>query len=331
MNIGINGFGRIGRQVGRIALLCPSINSIHVNDLADIHTLSHLFKYDSIHGKLALAFTAKQNELLFENGKKIIFSAEDHPSKIPWKKTKTTTVIESTGKFLTYNEAKKHLDAGAKKVILSAPAKSDEIPSIVYGVNDSMLTGKELIISNASCTTNNAATLLFVLDKIMTIESCYISTIHSYTSDQRIHDSPHRDLRRSRAAGVSIVPTSTGAANAIGKIFPSLSGKIEGGSFRVPIPNGSITEITLISKEQKSVNEINSAMKEAANGVLKTILGFTEEPLVSADIIGMKESCLIDLKLTCVVGKMIKVVGWYDNEVGYSNRLIDLALKVNFK
>ncbi len=331
MNIGINGFGRIGRQTARIAITCPSIDSIHVNDLSDIETLSHLFKYDSIHGKFPIKFTLKGNELHFENGKKISFSNEKEPINIPWKKEGISTVIECTGIFLTYDGAKKHLDAGAKKVILSAPAKSDNIPSIVYGVNDFKLTGKELIISNASCTTNNAAALLFILDKLLTIESCYISTIHSYTSDQKIHDSPHRDLRRARAAAMSIVPTSTGAAKAIGKIIPSLSGKIQGGSFRVPIPNGSISEITLVCKENKSVEEINAAIKNASNSVLKNILGYTEEPLVSSDIIGLKDSCLFDSSLTRVIGKMIKVVGWYDNEVGYSCRLIDLTLKTHSK
>ena len=329
MNLGINGFGRIGRSAARIALLNPKIKNIHVNDLGDIQTLSHLFKYDSIHNKLPLKFSVKEKMLLFENEKTIFFSSKKDPETIPWMDTKTDIVLECTGKFLTYSDSKKHLLAGCKKVILSAPSKSENIPNIVFGINDNLLKEEDKIISNASCTTNNAASMLWVLKKITPIESASITTIHSYTSDQKIHDSPHKDLRRARSAGVSIIPTTTGAAKTIGDILPSLKGKIKGSSFRVPVANGSITEITIMGNKEISKADINNAMKEAAKTELKNILSYTEEPLVSSDIIGLKESCLCDGNLTQVNKGLIKVVGWYDNEIGYSNRLIDLAMKIN--
>ena len=329
MNLGINGFGRIGRSVARLALVKPEIKNIHVNDLADIQTLSHLLKYDSIHNKLPLKFSIKEGKLLFENKKTIFFTQKKDPKTIPWMKTKTDVVLECTGKFLTYSDAEKHLLAGCKKVVLSAPSKSDNIPNIVFGINDHLLSGDEKIISNASCTTNNAAAMLWVLKKLTPIESVFITTIHSYTSDQKIHDSPHKDLRRARSAALSIIPTTTGAAKTIGTVFPSLIGKIRGSSFRVPVANGSITEITIIGKKGVSKTDINAAMKKAAKSELKNILSYTEEPLVSSDIIGLEESCLCDGNLTEVNKGLIKVVGWYDNEAGYSNRLIDLALKIN--
>jgi len=265
---------------------------------------------------------------VFENGKKIEFYSAASPEQILWVNNQVDFVIESTGKFLTTEEASKHVEAGVRKVIISAPATSPEIPTIVMGINDSLLNGEEKIISNASCTTNNAAPMLQVMKELCTIEGCYISTVHSYTSDQRLHDAPHKDLRRARAAGQSIVPTSTGAAKAITKIFPELHGITGGGSVRVPVADGSLTEITLVAPEKITIEQINAAMKQAAETSLRGILTYTEDPIVSVDIIGNPSSCLFDAGLTSVVGSMIKIVGWYDNEAGYSNRLLDLAVRL---
>jgi len=328
VRIGINGFGRIGRYVTRMALERTNIEVVAVNDLADIHTLAHLFKYDSIHRGLKHTFTVEGNSFVFENGKKIEFYSAASPEQIAWTYNQVDYVIESTGRFLTTEDASRHLTGGARKVIISAPANSPEIPTIVMGINDSLLTGEEKIISNASCTTNNAAPMLQVMKELCTIEGCYISTVHSYTSDQRLHDSPHKDLRRARAAGQSIVPTSTGAAKAITKIFPELHGITGGGSVRVPVADGSLTEITLVAPEKITIEQINAAMKQAAETSLKGILAYTEDPIVSVDIIGNPSSCLFDAGLTSVVGSMIKIVGWYDNEAGYSNRLLDLAVRL---
>ena len=329
VRIGINGFGRIGRYVTRMALERTNIEVVAVNDLADIHTLAHLFKYDSIHRGLKHTFTVEGNSFVFENGKKIEFYSAASPEQIAWTYNQVDYVIESTGRFLTSEDASRHLTGGARKVIISAPANSPEIPTIVMGINDSLLTGDEKIISNASCTTNNAAPMLQVMKSLCTIEGCYISTVHSYTSDQRLHDAPHKDLRRARAAGQSIVPTSTGAAKAITKIFPELHGITGGGSVRVPVADGSLTEITLVAPEKITIEQINAAMKQAAETSLRGILTYTEDPIVSVDIIGNPSSCLFDAGLTSVVGSMIKIVGWYDNEAGYSNRLLDLAVRLN--
>jgi glyceraldehyde 3-phosphate dehydrogenase len=328
VRIGINGFGRIGRYVTRMALERNDIDVVAVNDLADIHTLAHLFKYDSIHRGLKHTFTVEGNSFVFENGKKIEFYSAASPEQIAWAYNQVDYVIESTGRFLTTEDASRHLNGGARKVIISAPANSAEIPTVVMGVNDNLLTGNEKIISNASCTTNNAAPMLQVMKELCTIEGCYISTVHSYTSDQRLHDAPHKDLRRARAAAQSIVPTSTGAAKAITKIFPELHGVTGGGSVRVPVADGSLTEITLVVPEKITIEQINAAMKQAAETSLKGILAYTEDPIVSVDIIGHPASCLFDAGLTSVVGSMIKIVGWYDNEAGYSNRLLDLAVRL---
>ncbi len=328
VRIGINGFGRIGRYVTRMALERNDIDVVAVNDLADIHTLAHLFKYDSIHRGLKHTFTVEGNSFVFENGKKIEFYSAASPEQIAWAYNQVDYVIESTGRFLTTEDASRHLTGGARKVIISAPANSAEIPTVVMGVNDNLLTGNEKIISNASCTTNNAAPMLQVMKELCTIEGCYISTVHSYTSDQRLHDAPHKDLRRARAAAQSIVPTSTGAAKAITKIFPELHGVTGGGSVRVPVADGSLTEITLVAPEKITIEQINAAMKLAAETSLKGILAYTEDPIVSVDIIGHPASCLFDAGLTSVVGSMIKIVGWYDNEAGYSNRLLDLAVRL---
>ena len=327
--IGINGFGRIGRCFTRIALNDNSIEIALINDLADISTLAHLLKYDSIHGTLNISFTIEGNTLHFENGKKIIFTQEKDPSQIPWGNSSVETVIDCTGAFLTRNSASKHIRDSVKRVILSAPANDTDIPTVVMGVNEKEINLSDTIFSNASCTTNNAAPMIKVLKELVNIDVAYISTVHSYTSDQRLHDSPHKDLRRARAAANSIIPTSTGAAKAITKIFPDLDGKITGGSVRVPVLDGSMTEMTIITKDEITVEQINTAMKNAALGSMKGILGYTEDPIVSVDVIGSPYSCLFDSELTLVFNNLIKVVGWYDNEAGYSHRLIDFVRKFN--
>lgn len=326
-NIGVNGFGRIGRYFTRLMLHREDMKVSLVNDLADISILAHLFKYDSVHGVESLAFEVVGNRMIFENGKEIVFTQEKDPANIPWAVHGVSIVLESTGMFRSQEKASLHLNGGAKKVIISAPAE-DDVKTIVLGVNDSELVEEDVVVSNASCTTNNAAPLVKVLRDFLEIESAYITTVHSYTSDQRLHDSPHTDLRRARAANLSIIPTSTGAAKALTRIFPDLAGKIGGCGIRVPVPNGSMTDLTLIVKNAPSIEQINIAMKNAAEGELKGILGYTEDPIVSVDIIGNSNSCLFDAQLTSVIGKMVKVVGWYDNEAGYSNRLVELAAKM---
>jgi glyceraldehyde 3-phosphate dehydrogenase len=326
--IGVNGFGRIGRYFTRLSLDSNEVNVAVINDVSDIKTLAHLLKYDSVHRGLKHEFKIEGNALVFENGKKIIFLQERNPALIPWEEHNVDTVLESTGLFLTTEEASKHLIGGAKKVVISAPANSEDIKTIVLGVNDAILENTDVIISNASCTTNNVAPMVMVMRELCEIESAYITTIHSYTSDQRLHDAPHKDLRRARAAAESIVPTSTGAAKAITKIFPELEGKIGGCGVRVPVPDGSFTDLTLVVRNPPTIEAINAAMKIASETYLKGILDYTEDPIVSVDVIGNPNSCLFDSELTSVVNNMIKIVGWYDNEAGYSNRLIDLVQKV---
>jgi len=327
-NVGINGFGRIGRYFTRLALLDDSINLAMVNDPADTKTLMHLLKYDSVHRIFPMEFTINGDEVTFENGKKIIFSHERNPELITWGLNNVEIVIESSGLFLTRELASKHLIGGAKKVVISAPASDADIKAVVLGVNEEVLTENDSIISNASCTTNNVVPMISVLRSLFQIEYAYISTVHSYTSDQRLHDAPHKDLRRARAAAVSIVPTSTGAAKAVIKIYPEYKGKMTGGSVRVPVSDGSMTELTLFTEDPITVEEINAAMKNASETYLKGILGYTEDPIVSVDIIGSPLSCLFDSELTIVLGKLVKISSWYDNESGYSNRLIDLVKKL---
>jgi glyceraldehyde 3-phosphate dehydrogenase len=322
--VGVNGFGRIGRCFTRLALMEPTIDVALVNDVADITTLAHLLKYDSVHGGLNLSFVIEGNSLLFSNGKKISFVNEKNPEDINWSAHNVNYVLESTGHFLSKKDATKHLKSGVKKVILSAPPSDNEIKSIVLGVNEDQLRAEDLIISNASCTTNNVAPMIKVLMELFPIDVAYISTIHSYTSDQRLHDSPHKDLRRARAAAMSIIPTSTGAAKAITQIFPELNGKITGSSVRVPVCDGSMTELTLVTSKKVTVEEINDAMKKACEGELNGIMTYTEDPIVSVDVLGNPTSCVFDSGLTVVFNNMVKVVGWYDNEMGYSSRLIDL-------
>jgi glyceraldehyde 3-phosphate dehydrogenase len=323
IRVAINGFGRIGRMTLRVLLERPGVEVVAVNDLADTATLRHLFQYDSVHGKFAGKVEHKENALLID-GKEIRFFQERSPENLPWKDLNIDIALESTGKFRDSESAAKHLKAGAKKVIISAPAKDPEIKTLVLGVNEEIMDGSEEIISNASCTTNSLAPLVKILDRLCGIESGYITTVHSYTGDQRLHDAPHSDLRRARAAAVSIVPTTTGAAKAITKIFPHLEGHLGGAGIRVPVPDGSLTDFTCVVKNTKTAEEINAAFKEAAAGELKGILEYTEDPIVSVDIVGNSHSCIFDAQLTSVMGNMVKVVGWYDNEIGYSNRLADL-------
>jgi glyceraldehyde 3-phosphate dehydrogenase len=324
--VGVNGFGRIGRYFTRLSLTNPNLNVAVVNDLSDIKTLAHLLKYDSIHGGVGLKFEIQENAILFENGKKIIFIQEKDPSLIQWEKYNIEYVLESTGLFLTQEKARKHFDLNPnlKKVILSAPANDDDTKTVVLGVNENLLEDSDKIISNASCTTNSAAPMIEVIRKLTHIESAYITTIHSFTTDQRLHDSPHKDLRRARAASMSIVPTSTGAAKALTKIYPELENHFGGCGMRVPVPDGSLTDLTLIVDNPPTVEEINAAFKDASNTYLKGILSYTEDPIVSVDIIGNSSSVIFDSDLTSVIGNMVKLVGWYDNEAGYSNRLINL-------
>lgn len=326
IRVAINGFGRIGRVYFRNAINNPSIHVVAINDVTDTQTLAHLLKYDSVHRAFPGEVKVEGNDLVV-NGKKIkVVSAKD-PSQLPWKENNIDIVIESTGHFLDTESAKKHLAAGAKKVILSAPAKDDSIKTLVLGVNDALLNKEDVIVSNASCTTNCAAPMLKVLEQFG-IEEAYITTVHSYTNDQRIHDAPHKDLRRARAAAMSIIPTSTGAAKAITKIFPELEGKIGGCGMRVPVPDGSLTDITCVLTKIPTPEEINAAFKKAAETDLKGILEYTEDPIVSVDVVGNPHSVLFDSEFTSVVGNLVKVIGWYDNEWGYSNRLVDLTIKM---
>jgi glyceraldehyde 3-phosphate dehydrogenase len=328
IKIGINGFGRIGRTLFRILLHHPKIEVVAVNDLANTKTLSHLLKYDSIHGILNEEINFSEDELTVA-GTKIRFSSEAAIENINW--ADVDIVVEATGKFKTRKQLEEHLKSGAKKVILSVPPIDDDIKTVVLGVNDAILTASDTIISNASCTTNNAAPMLQVINKLCGIEQAYITTVHSYTTDQSLHDQPHRDLRRSRAAGQSIVPTTTGAAKALTKIFPELASAIGGCGIRVPVPDGSLTDITLNVKKEVSITAINQAFKEAAESDLKGILEYTEDPIVSIDIIGNTHSCVFDAGMTSVIGKMVKIIGWYDNETGYSARIVDLILQISRK
>ncbi len=326
--VAINGFGRIGRSLTRVLQQYDTIKLIAINDLADANTLAHLLKYDSVHGKFNGTVSSNSDEIIIKD-KSIKILNEKNPANLPWATLDIDVVIEATGLFLTKELASKHLSAGAKKVILSAPPKSDNIKTVVLGINDNKIDGTEEIISNASCTTNAAAPLIKVLHDLYYIESAYITTVHSYTSDQTLHDSPHKDLRRARAGALSIIPTTTGAAKAITKIFPDLDGKIGGCGVRVPVPNGSLIDISVILKEDTDVVAINRAFKEASQTYLKGILKYTEDPIVSIDIVGNPHSCIFDSQLTSITGHMVKIMGWYDNEMGYSNRLANLVLKIS--
>jgi len=328
--IAINGFGRIGRNLFRLLINHPAIEIVAINDIADNKTMAHLVKYDSIHGKLSYDCSFNEKAIIV-NGKSYLFFHEKSIANLDWKALDIDFVIESTGKYKTFDEINAHILAGAKKVILTAPSEVDTIKTVVLGVNEAILNGDETIISNASCTTNNAAPMIKIIDELCGIEQAYITTIHSYTTDQSLHDQPHKDLRRARGASQSIVPTTTGAAKALTKIFPKFEGKIGGCGIRVPVPDGSLTDITFNVKRQVSIVEINAAFKTASQTNFKGILDYTEDPIVSVDIIGNTNSCIFDAQLTSVIDKMVKVVGWYDNEIGYSSRIIDLILLINSK
>ena len=323
VRIAINGFGRIGRTLFRLLIDHPAIEVVAINDLANALTLSYLLKYDSIHG--VLPYETDYNDTgIIVNGKHIALLNKSTPEDISWKNFNIDVVIESTGKFRKREQIEHHIKNGAKKVILCVPPEDNNIKMVVLGVNEHILDGSEDIISNASCTTNNAAPMLKVINDLCGIEQAYITTIHSYTTDQSLHDQPHRDLRRSRAAGQSIVPTTTGAAKALTRIFPELSSVIGGCGIRVPVPDGSLTDITFNVKRKTSIIEINEAFKYASENDLKGILAYTKDPIVSVDIINNPYSCTFDSLMTSVIEKMVKVIGWYDNEYGYSNRLINL-------
>lgn len=323
--IAINGFGRIGRITMRALLKRKGVEVVAINDLTDTATLTHLFKYDSVHRAFEGEVSAEKDAITF-NGSTVRVFAKRNPAELPWKELGVDLVLECTGLFRSREAATAHLMAGAKKVIISAPAKDSDVPSVVLGVNENDVDLSDSIISNASCTTNCTAPLIKVLEDAYHVESAFVSTVHSYTGDQRLHDAPHSDLRRARAAAQSIIPTSTGAAKALGRIFPHLDGHLGGAGIRVPVINGSLTDLTCIVRREATVEDINAKFKAAAEGPMKGILLYTEDPIVSVDVIGNPHSCTYDAELTSVIGKMVKVVGWYDNENGYSNRLADLVV-----
>jgi glyceraldehyde 3-phosphate dehydrogenase len=330
MRIAINGFGRIGRHTLRNLLKrnLQNIDVVAINDLTSTSTLAHLFKYDSVHGPFEGQVTFDENHLYID-AHKILVTQEKSPIDLPWQKLQVDVVIESTGHFTTKEKASQHISAGAKQVIISAPSPDREIPTVVLGINDSDFDWTAPIFSNASCTTNNVAPLVKILDENWGIKDGYITTVHSMTGDQNLHDAPHRDLRRARAASSSIIPTSTGAAKAITNVFSHLEGKLGGAGIRVPVLNGSLTDFTCTLREQTTVEEINAKFKAAAMHELKQVLYYTEDPIVSVDIINNPYSCVFDAQLTSIVGGLVKVVGWYDNEFGYSNRLVDILQKLS--
>ncbi|MFQ3269581.1 MAG: glyceraldehyde 3-phosphate dehydrogenase [Flavobacteriales bacterium] len=324
IKVGINGFGRIGRALFRILHNREDVQVIAINDVADSKAIAHLLKYDSIHGVFNADVSSTTNSITV-NGHSIKYSKEDSLENLNW--TGCDVVIEATGRFLTKVDLSKHQQAGAAKVILASPPKGDDIKMLVLGVNDTILVDSDTIISNASCTTNSAAPMVQLIDAHFGVEQAYITTIHSYTKDQSLHDSPHKDLRRARAGALSIIPTTTGAAKALTKIFPQL--EIGGCGMRVPIPNGSLTDITFIVKKDCNIEEVNKVFLEASKGSHKRYVAYTDDPIVSVDVLGNPASCLFDSQLTSVLGKMVKIVSWYDNEIGYSNRLADLIILLN--
>ena len=326
MRVAINGFGRIGRLAFKCLLEKSNVEVVAINDLTDNKTLAHLLKYDSVQGKFNGTVDFTEDHIIV-NGQKIVATAERDPANLPWKELKVDVVLESTGFFRSPETAGKHITAGAKKVIISAPASGD-IKTVVLGVNDETLTGDETILSNASCTTNCLAPMAKVLDDLIGVESGFMTTIHSYTSDQRLLDAPHSDLRRARSAALNIIPTSTGAAKAVGLVLPHLAGKLNGNSLRVPTPTGSATDFVVTLKRDTTVEEVNAAFKKASETNLKGILEYSEDPLVSTDIVGSSHSCIFDADTTMVMGNTVKIMGWYDNEAGYSNRVADLIAKV---
>ncbi|MFC4857504.1 type I glyceraldehyde-3-phosphate dehydrogenase [Actinophytocola glycyrrhizae] len=331
VRVGVNGFGRIGRNFWRAVQASEhDIEIVAFNDLGDVATMAHLLKYDSVLGRLPFEVKAT-DEGISVDGKTIKAFAERDPGKLPWKDLGVDVVIESTGFFTKGDDARKHVDeGGARKVIISAPAKGEDL-TVVIGANEHLYDGSQTIISNASCTTNCLAPLAKVLHDAFTIEKGLMTTIHAYTQDQNLQDGPHKDLRRARAAALNVVPTSTGAAKAIGLVLPELNGKLDGYSLRVPVPTGSITDLTVDLGKEVTVDEVNAAYRTAAKGPLKGILRYSEDPIVSSDIVTDPASCIYDAPITKVIGNQVKVYGWYDNEWGYSNRLADLTALVASK
>lgn len=324
--IAINGFGRIGRLAFRELQTKEGQQVTAINDLTDVATLAHLLKYDSIHGRFPGTVEVHDGNLLV-NGVTIAISAERNPADLPWSALGIDVVIESTGVFTSEEKAGLHLSAGAGKVVISAPAKGS-MKTVVLGVNDHILTDADRIVSNASCTTNCLAPMAKVLDDAFGVDHGFITTIHAYTSDQRLQDSPHSDLRRARAAALSMIPTSTGAAKAVGLVLPQLAGKLDGLAVRVPTPTGSVTDLTAVLKKPATVEQINAVMQAAANGPMQGIMEYSDDPLVSIDIVGNPHSCIFDSGLTKSMGNTVKVFGWYDNEAGYANRVADLVGRI---
>jgi len=323
IKVAINGFGRIGRLTFRALQSKSNVEVVAINDLTDAKTLAHLLKYDTVHGRFPGTVTVS-DEGLVVNGKVIKILAERDPANLPWAAHNIDVVLESTGRFVDRAGAGKHIEAGAKRVVISAPAKEKDIATVVLGVNEEILNSDITIVSNASCTTNCLAPMAKVLDDAFGLEKGYITTIHAYTQDQLLQDGPHSDLRRARAGAANIVPTSTGAAKAVGLVLPHLSGKLDGVAMRVPVPDGSLTDLTCILKREVTAAEINAAMEAAANGPMKGVLEYTIDPIVSSDIVGNPHSCIFDSLQTTTMGNLVKVVGWYDNEYGYSSRAADL-------
>ena len=324
--VAINGFGRIGRLSFRQLLTKDGVEICAINDLTSVETLAHLLKYDSIHGRFPGEVRVEGGHLVV-NGKTIHVSAERDPAALPWGDLGCDVVVESTGVFRDPEGAGRHLTAGARKVVISAPAKGG-VKTVVLGVNDDVLTAEDTILSNASCTTNCLAPMAKVLNDNFGLEQGYITTIHAYTSDQRIQDAPHSDLRRARAAAMSMIPTTTGAAVAVGLVLPELKGKLDGVAVRVPTPTGSVTDLVATLSREVTAEEVNAAMKAAADGPMKGILEYTEDPIVSADIVGNPHSNIFDAGMTSAQGKLVKVFGWYDNEMGYSARVADLVKRI---
>lgn len=327
IKVGINGFGRIGRLVFRLLIDNPNVEIVKINDLTDNATLAHLLKYDTAHGRFKGAVTSDEDSITV-NGHRIICSSERNPGNLGWGELGVSIVVDATGVFTNKEKTQPHFDAGAKKVIITAPGKGTVDATVVLGVNDHILKPEHTVISNASCTTNCLAPMAMILDSEFGIEAGFMTTVHAYTADQNLQDAPHRDLRRARAAAQSIVPTTTGAAKAVGLVLPQLKGVLNGIATRVPVIDGSLTDLTVLLKREATAEQINAVMKAAAEGPLKGIMEYSVEPLVSADIIGNPHSCIFDSELTDVNGRLAKVVGWYDNEWGYSARVAELVLKI---
>lgn len=326
IKVAINGFGRIGRLSFRQLQQRNGVEVVAINDLTDVETLAHLLKYDSVQGRYPGDVHVEDGKIVVD-GRAITVTAERNPAALPWGQLGIDVVVESTGVFRDPEGAGKHLEAGAKKVVISAPAKGG-IKTIVLGVNDHILSGDDKILSNASCTTNCLAPMAKVLDDSFGFEQGFITTVHAYTSDQRLQDAPHSDLRRARSAALSMIPTSTGAAVAVGLVLPQLNGKLDGVSVRVPTPTGSLTDLVCTLGRDVTAAEVNAAMKAAAEGPMKGILEYTEDPIVSADIVGSSASCVFDAGMTSSMGRMVKIFGWYDNEMGYSSRVADLVMRI---